>query len=395
MQPKDLHGRIVDLDSHLALLPEDLTDILGPGPGGDPWPGAFGGPSLLQEVQDMMASSGLDGSNLAESLAAARQRASQDVWSEKEWGAHGAQVALDRVEAMAQMGIASQLVFHQFMEAALNARGPEAAGAVARYNDYVLDWARVTRGRAVPVCLLNLTDPTAALAEANRVIGRGARVLEIPAVLPPAGLSPCAPEWEPLWSTMAEARARLVVHAGSAGGQGSFINPAWSRLAAETLRPPAGDPSAADPHAPPFFWTTAYFAIQVTLTFMILGGVFQRHPDLQFGVIELGAGWVAPWAENLDVVAASTSDYLSRTLELKPSEYVRRQIRVSPFVFEPVGTWVERSGFDEVYVFSTDYPHFEGGDDPIHDFFRSVAPRGDAVVERFFVTNGADFLSVA
>ena len=51
-------------------------------------------------------------------------------------------------------------------------------------------------------------------------------------------------------------------------------------------------------------------------------------------------------------------------LSLQPSEFVRRQMRVTPYPHEDAGWIVENSG-PEVAMFSSDYPHVEGGRNPL------------------------------
>lgn len=383
-----LRGRIVDLDAHLLLFPDTAEDILGPAPGGGPWRGLFDS-STVDQIRQSMLNEGLDPVSDGPVLQARREHARVDPWSVKEWAAHGAQIPADRVDALDRIGIRYQLLFSQFMETPLNTRGPEAFAALGRYNDYVIDWTKQTAGRVLPVCMLNTSNLESALAEARRVIDSGASGIQISGILPPGGLSPAAGEWDPLWAMAAEAGVPVVVHLGSTGGGSEpLINSSWFGPAHQ-LRPPPGDPDADDIKAPPFVLMTSHLYAEVTLTFMVLGGVFERHPGLRFGVIESGGSWVASWCERMDTLAASTSRYLSRQLSLKPSEYVRRQIRVAPFHFEPVASWIERSGLEEVYVFSSDYPHEEGGLNPLKSFHADLAPLGPDVVEKFFVTNGS------
>ena len=49
---------------------------------------------------------------------------------------------------------------------------------------------------------------------------------------------------------------------------------------------------------------------------------------------------------------------------MKPSDYLRRQVRVTPFPGEDVAELVKISS-PELYLFSSDYPHPEGTKDPI------------------------------
>jgi len=385
-------GQVIDLDSHLMLFSSTVEEILGPGPNGKPWCGRGGGESVLAEIEHMIVEDGLEPSGQGQALTERRRQARADVWGVRSWGAHGAQVPEDRIDALDQMGIDRQLVISQFMEPVLNTDAPEGPAAARRYNDYVLDWAH-GYPRLVPVCILNTATVEAAVAEAGRLVGRGPCAVHFSGRLPPAGLAPSAPEWDPLWATLSEAGIPVILHYGPNGGGPPLISDEWYLAAWRALGPPSGDPDHGNFHAQPFIWMTAHLYAEMTVTFMVLGGVFDRFPNLRFGVIESGASWVASWCERMDVLADTTSNYLSRQLSLKPSEYVRRQVRVTPFPFEPIGAWIETTGFEEVYAFSTDYPHEEGGNDTMDRLYRSVAPLGDSVVEAFFVKNGSFLLS--
>lgn len=123
------------------------------------------------------------------------------------------------------------------------------------------------------------------------------------------------------------------------------------------------------------------------LTTMIFGGVFERHPTLRLGVIELGAHWIGPLADLLDN-RVEQSKRLRASLSLKPSETLARNVRVTPSLWEPIRRQIQRYGLSQVYAFSTDFPHPEGGTDPIERFHDELAPLGDEIVEQFFVTNG-------
>jgi predicted TIM-barrel fold metal-dependent hydrolase len=81
-------------------------------------------------------------------------------------------------------------------------------------------------------------------------------------------------------------------------------------------------------------------------------------------------------------------------LELKASEYVRRQVRVTPYPAEDVGWIIDQAGA-EVCLFSSDYPHVEGGRNPIGRFERSLGDRSDAVRQRFYADNFVDLMGRA
>jgi predicted TIM-barrel fold metal-dependent hydrolase len=117
-----------------------------------------------------------------------------------------------------------------------------------------------------------------------------------------------------------------------------------------------------------------------------MGGVFERFPSLRFGAIEFGATWVAPMAERLDR-HASLLTKVGVSYSLKPSEFLRRNVRVTPFWTEPVDRMVLEHGLREVYVFNSDYPHVEGGRRPLDAFSTMTERVGSDYTKAFFVEN--------
>ena len=122
------------------------------------------------------------------------------------------------------------------------------------------------------------------------------------------------------------------------------------------------------------------------LACMILDGIFEQFADLRCGVIEIGAGWVPNMLRSLDasIHAFGKHEPELAKLSLKPSEYVQRQISFTPWHFEDVG-WLITSTSPELYLFSSDWPHPEGGRDPIGSFEASLDGAGiDPAARRLF-----------
>ena len=69
-----------------------------------------------------------------------------------------------------------------------------------------------------------------------------------------------------------------------------------------------------------------------------------------------------------------------------PSEQVRAQLRFTPYPFEDVGQLIRESS-DELYLFSSDYPHAEGGRDPLARFERALEGIGEESKDRFYARN--------
>ncbi|MBA3606872.1 MAG: amidohydrolase, partial [Acidimicrobiia bacterium] len=81
-------------------------------------------------------------------------------------------------------------------------------------------------------------------------------------------------------------------------------------------------------------------------------------------------------------------------LTLRPSDYVRRQVRFTPYPTEDVGWIIDQAG-PEVCLFSSDYPHVEGGRRPIERFEASLAGTDDAQRRAFYHDNFVDLMGSA
>jgi hypothetical protein len=71
---------------------------------------------------------------------------------------------------------------------------------------------------------------------------------------------------------------------------------------------------------------------------------------------------------------------------MKPSDYIRRAVRFTPFPGEDVGLMIRDAG-PELFLFSSDYPHPEGTDDPIGRFERTFAGLDDEARAGFYHRN--------
>ena len=101
----------------------------------------------------------------------------------------------------------------------------------------------------------------------------------------------------------------------------------------------------------------------------------------------VGRAGVPSWLRRLDVAQhafARTEPGLA--LPLKASDYVRRQIKFTPHPTEPVGWIIEQAGA-ELLLFSSDYPHIEGGRNPLKRFDESTVGISEAAKERFYAAN--------
>jgi len=372
----DVHGDFVgerlDCDGHLYMEPDVMAELVGDA--GSNW--------IIEYLRTYAGS---------EADLAARERARTETWSVKGFSALGSYDPGDRVDALDKMGISRQLLFPNTVLRELRTHTPAAMAACRRYNDYVIDWTERAHDRARAVCQLNMTNLDSALAELQRVVDKGARGVLLPCAEPPAGTSPASPVWDAFWRLIEESETPAFLHIGAGGlataDDDDPMLPARAWADAPALRAMFADQPGAEERLGPFFIVVAHIAAEVYLTCMLMGGVFERFPRLRFGVIEFGASWLGPLCERLDRHAALLQKVGVR-YPMLPSEYVQRNVRVTPQWAEPVDVLVERYGVREAYVFSTDYPHIEGGRNPVERFSEMTARVGPNYAREFFVDNG-------
>ncbi len=330
----------------------------------------------------------------------------QSVWESKGTLAPSSTDFGKRVEVLDAMGIERALVFPLFGVFALasamgggNARflnttkeqQAVAWDAVDAHNDWAAAETRANHARLRIAGIVPTTKPGMTLddlvKETERQIKLGMGSLTISTALPPLGMSPARKELDPWYAMIAEANIALTAHGGSGTGYRASDDWARSPQFANTYNPEGemvGDPLSV---------SSFHQAEENFIAAMVLGGVFERHPTLRFGAIELGGYWLGPLAERLDLFSDEQRKILwpGRTeLKLRPSEYIARQVRVTPFVYEPLVTYLQRTPqLEDCYCYSSDYPHVEGNKWSMKRFYDALAPHvSDAFLEKFFVTNG-------
>jgi predicted TIM-barrel fold metal-dependent hydrolase len=307
----------------------------------------------------------------------------------KNFAATGSFLAEDRPRALDLLGFASQLVFNTFHNRRLrdweHAGDRELAlGAARAHNRGMVEFCAVD-ARLLATCYVPLGDLETAGTMAQEAIDMGAAALLVASGCPPTH-SPSHVGLDPVWAAASEAGVPVVFHVG---GTGDLIDPHYFAN---------GLPVPPDFHGgEENFRSVDYMGIPgppaQTLATMIFDGVFERFPDLRVGVIEQGAIWVPSWMRQMESAFDAFARHEDRllALSLRPSEYVRRQIRFTPYPTEDVGWIIEQAG-PEVCLFSSDYPHVEGGRRPIERFERSLADTPEDARRAFYHDNFVDLM---
>lgn len=306
----------------------------------------------------------------------------------KGWLAAGAFDPEERIRVLDQFGFSGQLVFGTAGLGPVRAAQDEGvlyAGAGA-YNDAMAAFCRHDE-RLFGVAYAPLENPQRALDAADAAIAAGNRAIMVSAG--PAGdRSPGHPDFDPLWARLSETKTPFMLHIGPGTRTQPKAFQNNGRERAPDLHGGGENLRFAD-------YIMLSFAPQVWLTAMVYDGVFERFPELRGGVIESGAGWAPEFLRELDLGYRSfgrTDPYL-QAMPLKPSEYIRRAVKFTPFPGEDVGRMIRDGGAD-LFMFSSDYPHPEGTNDPKGRFERTLAEFPDEVWDKFYRRNFEQMMSI-
>jgi len=377
LDTQQFHGRLVDLDTHLQPSPDNYEIAAG----------EVGRHFKNMHYQMLENATGDEAQKLA-ALGGeeALEHNDETVWHLKGSHAAGSFTPEGRLKTLDHMGAERAFIFSDpGVQVAAFANNDLGLATMRHWNDFIVDFGRRDPDRLRSVALLNTHDVDVAVAEAKRVIQAGGRAVTLASAVPPGGASPAHADMDKLWALCQEADVSVLLHAG--GEFGFLANESlWSK-GVDHLGFQPQDMTSESEQVNTYIFSAMHLSPQNFLSTIVLGGVFERFPRLRFGVIELGGGWLAPAAEHLDQVAAIYRRRLSGALTLKPSEYIRRNVRVTPFRFEPVADYIERYGLEECYCYSSDFPHPEGGTRPIPEFAEHIGRLGTATAEKFFVAN--------
>ena len=308
----------------------------------------------------------------------------------KNYEAHGAFLRQDRPEALDLLGFASQLVFTTFCLGNFGLdQGDDMElcyAAADAHNRMMTDFCSVDP-RLLPVAYVPLEDIERSIATAREALRLGAKALMIPSLCPRRH-APSHVGLDPLWAMAQEAGVPMIFHVGGE----EKLNPVYK----ENGLPPVPDFHGGDDNFTSVSYMPIPNAAMQTMATLIFDGVFDRFPQLKWGAIELGASWVPGWMRSMDSAAHAfmKNEERLRRLSAKPSEIVRRQLRVAPYPHEDAG-WIIANAGDEVCMFSSDYPHVEGGRHPLKRFDEVLAPCTPEQRRRFYSENFIDMMGPA
>ena len=212
------------------------------------------------------------------------------------------------------------------------------------YNDFAADFCQGNPRRLKGIATVNLDNVSEGVEELERCAKLGFVGAAIPEYM--SARPYFAPENEPLWASAQDLDMPLGLHISTArvkAGRGwdrEMDNFGFANLMLDN----------AD------FW------VRVSLTEMILSGVFERYPNLKVGVAEHELNWVPYWMERTDYSyterAAGRAGFRLKN-DMVPSDVFHSNCFVD-FQEDALGiTHRDIIGVDNI-LWGSDYPHTEG-----------------------------------
>jgi predicted TIM-barrel fold metal-dependent hydrolase len=263
-----------------------------------------------------------------------------------------------RLATMDEQGLGAVLLFPTLgcgVEQALRQDVPATMASLSAFNRWLEeDWGFRYQDRIIAAPMISLGDPAGAVAEVDRVLARGARLVHIrPAPVPsggPQGRSLGDRAHDPVWARLAEAGVPAAFHLGDSG-YNALLGAPWG--------------GAADfaPFREPDLLASVIIgdrAIHDTMASLVVHGVFRRHPALHVASIENGSDWIYPLLKGLRKQANRTP----RVFPDDPLDTIKQHIWVTPYYEEDIRRLADTIGVGQV-LFGSDWPHGEGLADPL------------------------------
>jgi uncharacterized protein len=377
----------LDADSHLMELPDFLRDHADPGIR-DRLPRlSIEGGDVVRDAVAAVTDSNGHPAHTVEQLVGLGDGL---IAGPKGYEALGAFNTEERSTALDMLGFTNQWVFSTYSAGEVFGMvdDPELmAGAATAHNRGMAEFCAPDQ-RLWGVGATPLDDPDAAVAELRTIIDLGLAAVWVPH-RPAGGRSPGHNDLDPFWALAAEAGIPVVLHVG---GDPLQVGPAWMNSG----RAVPTDWLGGGENVRGKDMIGLHHAAEMFVGTLVLDGVLERHPNLRIGVVELGAGWVPAMLRRLDQIAEiwKRSEPDLAALTRKPSEQITAQMGFTPYPFEDVGAMIRDSNPD-LYLFSSDYPHIEGGRNPLGRFGQSLAGFGEDVLQKFYSANMDRLVSVS
>jgi predicted TIM-barrel fold metal-dependent hydrolase len=244
-----------------------------------------------------------------------------------------------RILDMEKDGIDAEICFPSLGLWAYAIKNIDAEYATAQvYNDWNNGFFAAHLDRFVRCAILPIRDLRHTVEELKRVARLGFTAAMLPSVTPTGVPRYNDPAWDPVFREAGALGVVIVMHTGT--GLETVIHERGPGAAVVNYTRQMNDGIDA-------------------VTYLVSGGVLDRNPLCQVAIIECGASWLGALAERMDEVYHAHAAFVQPKLSVKPSEVIRRQIKVS-FQHDRACIAARSVTGHEALMWASDYPHAEG-----------------------------------
>ncbi len=277
----------------------------------------------------------------------------------------GAFAPAPRLPDMKLEGIAQAVLYPTMLLGLPGVEDPEFAEVQANaYNEWLEHYCAYAPTRLFGAAIV----PTQDVTRAVRTIRRAKELGLVGVFMRPNpavdGRKLNDPVYDPLWALCQELDMPIGLH--------PFLSPdmpgacralGYAEFRAQGVRYAPGDGNPADPirSLGNIFFSQALsnpFDVMECVALFCAGGILERFPKLHVLFLEANGGWIVPWLERLDH-HYEVFRWDVPSLEMKPSEYFRRQCYIS---FDPDESTLAFTANHplvgaERIIWASDYPH--------------------------------------
>jgi predicted TIM-barrel fold metal-dependent hydrolase len=244
-----------------------------------------------------------------------------------------------RLEDMILDGVSAEVLYPSMGLGLYWIQDPAFQEACFRaYNDWLIDYCSALPDRLIGIAMISMYDVRHAVAELRRCKDAGLRGALI-WLRPPATHSFMTAHNDPFWAAAEQMDMPVALHILTDHGVTKWrveTNP----TGAERYRP-----TVMMPHE-----------IEQSLFELIFSGVLERFPGLKLISVENEYNWLASLLDRMDKSYERFRREFPITLTMRPSEYVRRQVRLTFFNDALGPLTMPFLGYD-LLMWSSDYPH--------------------------------------
>ena len=217
---------------------------------------------------------------------------------------------------------------------------------IEAYNTWQLEeFAAADPERLIALAMMPQMGIERSVAELRRAKQRGFRGIYLQNF--PSGNPKLSPADDPFWAAAEEEGMPINIHLGISGSLRQM--PAEARQA---MRARFGSGRLPDLVT----MGGAIGGFSGVIAEFIYSGLLDRFPGLKLVGVEVGASWVPALLEHMDDHYWRNRTWTDTKLKLLPSEYFRRNWRVT-FIREPFAIKVREAVGIKNMMWSTDYPH--------------------------------------